>query len=225
MNYTLKTTKDLFPYYKEGNERPTGYDLYIQYQVELGNVESVLEEGYRCISGPDYYKLLEKQDELFTLSHNDFNVKIDWYGSREFQTFWVKSKKAVAYIEDGYMSIYGEPDRELVANIFFMMEELDIKRIIFVSRKPITHLSSAIKEIKDVREYYLLFGKFTEGKVDNVYQIYNPKGKYFCNGPFQRCKICKNWFRYTTEELAFFRQNNINGTATCKRCKGRKVVN
>lgn len=210
------------PYYKETNLKPTLYDIYMQYHVEAKGIEVISEDGFRWMSKEDFSQL--DSENIFTLSGNAFNTAINYYGSREFQTFFIKSKSAVAHIEDGYMSIYGEPDKELIYNMLCLMEELNIKRIIFACRKKIAGLSSTIREIKDVKEYHLRSGKFVEESVGNVYQIYNPKGKYFSNGPFQQCKICKNWFRYTTEEVTFFKEIGINGTKTCKRCKGRKVV-
>ncbi len=128
-------------------------------------------------------------------------------------------------IKDGKAIIKGELTKELIDATIRTMVSFNIKRIIFQCYNPdIAKYSSAIKKIEDVREYRKEENGFVEYPVTDVYQIFNPEGIHFINGPFQKCKICKNWVRYSQEELDFFKEHDLKGTATCKRCKGRKVV-
>ena len=102
------------------------------------------------------------------------------------------------------------------------MKNRNIKRLIFTCTKSLQGFHG-VKEVKDVKIYHKLDGVFKEEAVEEVYQLYNKEGKEFINGPFQKCKICKNWFKFTESELQFLKEKELKGTCTCKRCKGRRV--
>jgi len=139
----------------------------------------------------------------------------------------VKINGAKAFIEDGEMLILGEPSKMLIDNILAEMESKDIKRIVFTCSKgkELKNLHPALTEITGVKTYHKFRdGKFKEEEVRNVFQIHNPEGHDFYNGPFQKCKVCNNWFKFQLSELEFFEENKINPTRTCKECRGRKLI-
>lgn len=127
-------------------------------------------------------------------------------------------------LEDGHMTIFKNPTQDLINNLLEEMKVKNIKRLIFTCNKLLEGFYN-IREIKDIKVYYKTNGIFKEYIMEGqVYQLYNPEGKKFINGPFQRCKICRNWFKITESESEFLKEKGLEITKTCKRCKGRKVV-
>ena len=128
-----------------------------------------------------------------------------------------------ALIKDSRMVIY-DYNPETIERIITEMKKLNIRRIICMCYDDISLLSNSVRKLKEVRIYQKTDTSFKETAIGDVYQLYNPDGEIFINGPFQKCAICKNWFMYNKEELKFLESKGIKGTITCKRCKGRRVI-
>lgn len=184
--------------------------LYIAYLVEIGNVKPIIEDNDRFVLEADINNLDILGDILGTNAA---------FGSREFGWFYIKVGADSIMIKDGNMNISGEFTKELVDRLIDLMKELNIKRIIAKTYKMIPQKNAihpAITSIRGVKLYQCIEEGFKELGVKNVYQFFNESGKHFVNGPFQKCKQCSNWFRFSEEEIRFMDSNGIH---ICKRCR------
>lgn len=124
----------------------------------------------------------------------------------------------------GVLCAKNQNEESLYKDIFSYMKENNIKRIIFKTKDKLKVDLPFLTEIRDVKSYIKVEGIFKEEDIPHIYQIYNKNGSSFVNGPFQRCKICGNWFKISDEEKEFMNSRMVSHNRMCKRCKGRKVL-